>query len=121
MAKTTRLLALLLAPCLAAVARAAPADPTGAWRSPDGARAMRVACEAGICRGVLVKGPNPEATGRVVLRDLKPAGAVWKGLAVLPEREREVAVEVERRGRDTLRLTAGSGLWRRTREWTRIP
>lgn len=100
---------------------ATASTPEGTFASPDGKRTIRIQCADNTCEGRLAKSQEaPEQVGKVILKDLVPDGAEWKGQLVLPRRGKELPVVVSLPDSATLRLKVKAGFGSQSRDWTRV-
>lgn len=121
---TLILKAAVVATALTAMATSASADPKGNWLVQDKRAVIQVMpCGSALCGWTLnttaPPGQKMKVERVVVLQNMAPAGAVWKGRAVDPLDNQSYEAEMAMQG-DNILLVKGCGMGFCKQEiWTR--
>jgi len=104
---------------LSAIGLHAQTTPLGIWNTGTDNALVEVKEVEGRYVGTLISSDNPEAKiGKVLLKDLKPAGKGWKGKMFAPKRGEWFDATLKPKG-DVIAITVGSGFRSKTLEWTK--
>lgn len=114
-----KFIASLFCLLLSIASLSAQTTPKGVWNTGRDNTLVEVKEVNGSYIGTLISSDNPKASiGKVLLKDVKPAGKEWTGKMFAPKKGEWYDASLQVKG-DILEFTIGSGFRSKTLEWVR--
>ncbi len=82
----------------------------GNWNLSENNTEIQIVKEGSIFQGTIVKSDAKKAIGKIVLRDLKKDGEVWKGKFYALQKDRLVDATLKAIGDNTLEMEVSAGM-----------